>query len=331
MQSFCTVTNTRPTCIFTSETAATSGSVGGACKSCTQSTDCRCTTTALTRLFGAFASVKAAWCNDAFMVMVTDGSPSWESNLQDVPNPPGSFDSVTGAACVTRTASGSRLQTKKFPLFPTMLATAAASNNFAGFPSGAADADGGYMCTGSGGVGGTCYGLPTRGAVGTSVTGQEIFPVFNNRAMLTPEACEVDSYNQHVGGGGGQPHLHGDPFGSWCLYSAANYTNAATGARDLAVHPPVIGVSADGPFIYGRYLSEAAPGYAAGLDACGGHAHDSLPYHYHAQVQSSVTDGGCIKSNYPNTRCDSGITYAAFPPGPNQCWKGNISKITDFL
>jgi hypothetical protein len=41
-----------------------------------------------------------------------------------------------------------------------------------------------------------------------SVSGQEIFPVFNNRATMTPEACEVDSCNEHDGGGGGQPHLH---------------------------------------------------------------------------------------------------------------------------
>ena len=41
------------------------------------------------------------------------------------------------------------------------------------------------------------YGLPTRGAVAVSVAGQEIFPVFNNRASFTPEACETDSCNEH--------------------------------------------------------------------------------------------------------------------------------------
>lgn len=121
------------------------------------------------------------------------------------------------------------------------------------------------------------YGLPTRGAVGMSVNGQEIYPLYNNRAELTPDSCEVDSCNEHVGGGGGQPHLHGDPFGAWCLYSAANYTT-------LASHPPQIGWALDGPTIYGRHLSTGAPGYEVALDDCGGHAHGDYAYHYHTQV-----------------------------------------------
>ncbi len=71
------------------------------------------------------------------------------------------------------------------------------------------------MCTQ--GSTGTCYGLPIRGAVGVTIGGQDIFPVFNTRATLTPQACEVDSCTQHVSGGGGESHLHGDPFGPWCL------------------------------------------------------------------------------------------------------------------
>jgi hypothetical protein len=31
-----------------------------------------------------------------------------------------------------------------------------------------------------------------------------MFPVWNNRASATPQWCEVDSCNEHVGGGGGQ-------------------------------------------------------------------------------------------------------------------------------
>jgi hypothetical protein len=51
----------------------------------------------------------------------------------------------------------------------------------------------------------------------------------------TPEHCEVDSCNEHVGQGGGWPHLHGDPFGPTCLYSAANYSSDV-------IHPPLIGM-----------------------------------------------------------------------------------------
>jgi hypothetical protein len=136
------------------------------------------------------------------------------------------------------------------------------------------------------------------------VSGQDIFPLYNNRAELTPDNCEVDSCNEHIGGGGGQPHLHGDPFGTSCLYSAANYSS-------LSAHPPQvrpactlllpvcsplmaalaalqIGWAYDGPFIYGRYLSTSAPGYSTALDNCGGHTHDSYAYHYHTQVAAGL-------------------------------------------
>jgi hypothetical protein len=112
--------------------------------------------------------------------------------------------------------------------------------------------------------------------------------------------------------------LQGDPFGKWCLYSEANYTS-------LDSHPPLIGWSLDGPPIYGRYLHVNAPGYNIALDDCGGHAHGSLPYHYHAQVITAYTDAGCTERSVP-----VGTPYAAYPPGVNKCWKGNISAIPDF-
>jgi hypothetical protein len=89
---------------------------------------------------------------------------------------------------------------------------------------------------------GTVYGLNARGPVGVAVSGQEIFPLYNNRATNTLQDCEVDACNEHVGGGGGQPHLHGDPFHATdgvCLYGPGNYTS------DWA-HPPQIGWSLDG-------------------------------------------------------------------------------------
>ncbi len=134
--------------------------------------------------------------------------------------------------------------------------------------------------------------MPTRGAVAFTSDGQEIYPLYNNRAEVTLEACEVDSCNQHVGGGGGAAHLHGDPFGSWCTYSEANYSS-------LDAHPPQIGWSLDGPSIYGRHLSTNAPGYNVALDDCGGHDHGTYGYHYHAQVYTEVTDSGCVEKSVP--------------------------------
>lgn len=114
---------------------------------------------------------------------------------------------------------------------------------------------------------------------------------------------------QHVGQGGGQPHLHGDPFGSWCLYSASNYSSETA-------HPPQIGWSFDGPSIYGRHLYTTTEGYDTTLDSCGGHVHGSYAYHYHPQVLSVVNN--------------EKLTYYASSVGPYQCMKGDISLITNY-
>ena len=62
--------------------------------------------------------------------------------------------------------------------------------------------------------------------MGLSVNGVSIYPTFNNNAKYTPEKCETDSCNVHVGQGVGQPHYHGDWFGdqssTWCAYGASN-------------------------------------------------------------------------------------------------------------
>ena len=53
--------------------------------------------------------------------------------------------------------------------------------------------------------------------------------------------------------GGGQPHLHGDPFHSTdgtCLYGPANLNYTSDSA-----HPPLWGFSLDGYNICGRHLN----------------------------------------------------------------------------
>lgn len=103
--------------------------------------------------------------------------------------------------------------------------------------------------------------LPSTSGVGMAVNGQSIFPVWNNRGLYTPSLCEVDSCQEHVGQGGGQPHFHGDPFGdedstsgapTRCLYGPSNYTSVDGVGGDTAAHPPVIGFAFDGHLIYGR-------------------------------------------------------------------------------
>ena len=317
--SFCdSVTNTAKTCVFTSQTfnyAALVSKVKS--KTCTQSTDARCTSAALKAVMKG-QGIKAAYCNDAFLVIISDGSTGFSNYLSSIHNPPGSVGS-DGVACVTRTTNPS-YSTVKIPLYPTLLATSDPSTNNVNtnsYPNGAGDANGAYMSATTRNTGAT-YGLPTRGAVGITIGGQEIFPAFNNLAYLAPQKCEVDTCQEHVGGGGGQPHLHGDPFGTWCLYSALDYASSS-------VHPPQIGWAFDGPSIYGRHLSTGNAGYLTPLDNCGGHAHAGYAYHYHAQVLTAFTDFGA----YPGKA--AGQAYYVSTTGPYKCLKGDISLISNYI
>ena len=103
---------------------------------------------------------------------------------------------------------------------------------------------------------------------------------------------------------------HGDPFGSnitntTCVYSISDYASTLT-------HPPLIGYSLDGFKLYGRYLDSGAPGATTALDVCGGHTHSGISdYHYHSQVV------------FVNNTVDG--SYLAYPAGPYNCWRGNIS------
>lgn len=63
-----------------------------------------------------------------------------------------------------------------------------------------------------------------------------MLPTYNVIGVEHQTECAAGKCFEHVGEGGGQPHLHGDPFGEGCLYSAKNYTT-------LDVHPPLTGWS----------------------------------------------------------------------------------------
>ena len=243
--------------------------------------------------------------------MHTTGRASYAGNEDDTPSPPGGTVNGVANACVTRTPQDIQYFMQKFPLNPIPMSTSKSSNNanLHNFPNGPGDGPGKYL-SGSNGY----YGLPSSGNVGFTVEGQEIFPVYNNQALFTPEKCEVDSCNEHIGQGGGWPHIHGDSYGSTCLYSSKNYTS-------ITSHPPLIGISNDGYDIYGRYLSTQAPGYILALDDCGGHSHDGYGYHYHTQI---------ITGNVTTVQGHMGLKYPLSTPGVYQCWKGNISTIPNF-
>ena len=131
-------------------------------KSCVQSADGRCTSAALASLIKG-QGIKAAYCNDEFLVIISDGTPGFKTNLDSVKNPPGSVDK-NGMACVTRYTNPA-FMTVKIPLNPTLLATSSAGVNNVNtdsFPNGGGDGDGAYMSTSTQGTAAT-YGLPTRG------------------------------------------------------------------------------------------------------------------------------------------------------------------------
>ena len=139
-----TLVSTKPTCVFTGSQAKNYPSIIStlSCTTCTQSTDPRCTTSALKSLiFGT--GIKAAYCNDQFLVIHTDMTSGFNNYLSQIPNPPGSVDS-SGTPCVTR-ATNPSYALYKIPLYPTALSTATNMNNVPGGFLGVGDVVGGYL------------------------------------------------------------------------------------------------------------------------------------------------------------------------------------------
>ena len=300
-------------------------------KTCTQATssvDERCSADWLNTWMSSgrdgIGGALAAYCNDKYLIIIGTGKPGHTTNMNEISQAPSGkyYPSGTETACVTSevTTFSDKLEESVIPLVSgdykyTLLTTAANTNNMDAYDGGG-DGSGLYLDNTDIGLGD--FGLPSWAGVGVTVTGQSIYPLYSNVAQITLDACEVDTCNEHVGQGGGQPHLHGDPFhasDSKCLYGPANYTDGTTG------HPPVIGFSFDGPTIYGRYLSESAPGFSVGLDDCGGHEHGDYVYHYHTQIIEATTSE---KNKGTNGAANEGVKYPAFTPGPYKCWRADI-------
>jgi hypothetical protein len=130
------------------------------CKTCTPSSDARCSRAALTAIIKG-TGIKAAYCNDAFLVIHTDMGSGFGNTLSKIPNPPGSVDS-SGTKCVTREVNTGGFAVVKIPLTTTPLATASYLNNAntQAFPGGGGNGvnNAEYMSNN-----GVVYGLPTRG------------------------------------------------------------------------------------------------------------------------------------------------------------------------
>ena len=160
------------------------------------------------------------------------------ANLNDVPFPPGAVVDSTNYRTGMASLDTSRTDMLFYPLNPTDYGSASISNNLGVFDVTTGTGPYSYLIDTSTS---TSYGMPSDGGVGMGVNGQSIFPIYNNNAGYTPAKCEVDSCNEHVGQGGGQPHFHGDMFGAKCLYSQTNYSGGSASS-----HPPIVGFAADG-------------------------------------------------------------------------------------
>jgi hypothetical protein len=77
------------------------------------------------------SGLKAAYCNDEYLVILSSGKGDFKGNLDEIPFPPGG-SSTWGTACRTRTQSAGWYSTK-IPLKYTLLPSAVSTNNVAVF------------------------------------------------------------------------------------------------------------------------------------------------------------------------------------------------------
>jgi hypothetical protein len=132
--------------------------------------------------------VLAAFCNAGYLVVLTTTASSASYYLDLVPSPPGGTNGSNSAPCKTRSASLTPAwKTAQFPLNPVLYSSAALSNNY-GVYTGVANGNNGPFWNGT-----ETFWLPASGRVGITLAGQEMYPVFNNRALFTNENCESDA------------------------------------------------------------------------------------------------------------------------------------------
>jgi len=225
------------------------------CRQCTQASPSKhpiCSAEALKARLQIPSAVQAAFCNDEFLVIHSQGEPNHATNLAGVPKPPGGGDKPYAWDCVTRSFV-MQSQTFKIPLDYSLLADGRKNKVEGHLP----DVD-----------------LPMSGATGVMINGMPVYPNEDNRGLTIQDSCEADRCMAHVGRGSDY-HYHGDPFGSTCMYTDKNYTGN---------HPMHIGWGSDGPAIHGRYTSATQEGADVDLDDCGGHLHTTYQYHYHPNI-----------------------------------------------
>ena len=105
----------------------------GGCKTCTQSTDAKCTNEFLSSTLKTSGGLLVAYCNDKYLVMHTNGQPNHPDGLADIPKPPGGGGAGGYASqCVTRSMH-QQYAVNKIPIVPVALSTTTTQNNASAF------------------------------------------------------------------------------------------------------------------------------------------------------------------------------------------------------
>lgn len=289
-------------------------------KTCSTSTSPECKTESLNKLLIKSGGLKAAYCNDKFLIIHSDGTPNHDDSISQVEQPIQIQTKLIGNDnerqkqgdddfCQIRKTLR-HFNAFKIPLNPIQLVNSDSSNNADSFSKNNITR---LVDKNSGEV----FGIPLKGPIGVTISGIKIFPVHDEDGFFARRKCRLDrcggTIRSDLTYGYSGDSSGGNETSTKCLYGDANYNGT-----DFLGHPPHIGWAIDGFKIHGLYKNTASPGFNVTLDDCGGHFHDGS-YHYHSQaIQVTESDD---KFNY---------NYTAFTHGPFKCFKGNLSAIPNF-
>ena len=213
-----------------------------------------------------------------FMVIVSYGNGPGPHGLQDITRPPGKSTATSNNYADSSVTRFTNLENYVIgiPMKDYGLVTTVTENNLSltllSDAKSSATAD--------------VYNYASIADNGILISGAVMFPVYSNTLVPSQSSAELSASGCHVGQGGGGPHCHADGYASGGImgvYNDADYVGKT--------HPPLIGFGYDGVALFGRYRSQdsALLGYATSLDAWGGHNHDGLGYHYHADHSVKAT------------------------------------------
>ena len=147
--------------------------------------------------------MKAAYCTDKYLIVHSIGNATHKDGLLAIPRPPGGGTPGLpySQQCVTRSYHNAFASYKQ-TLSPVLLSTSTASNNLIAF-SGQTDP-----------ASLSSIGLPSAGAVAVTITGQSLYPLFNNVGSPSHANCEMDFCSAHAGQGFGK--LSTDVYPIYC-------------------------------------------------------------------------------------------------------------------